>query len=330
MNKKLILIASFVLLSTVIALESIAIAAEGSGLQNVTEYANGSSGDPVRDSTFTVSVPGIRVEPQAAWPGEEVVVSGTGFQPKTQIQEVSIGDAPITWIYELGLTDLKGEFEVTGTVPGVMPGTRLVKVRVTQLQDSPVTTEFVVLGDFEPGTPSGRPKIDVEPEEGYPGQEVTVRGISFTPLTPVQEVTIGNSPIVPIYELPITSATGSFKIDGTVPGVMEGGHPLRVRVTQPEDAPVVASFVVRPRPPGPLTIEDAFATIEGKYLTVWTFDAERQEWQVYDPVFGAPDDFESLTPEQGYWVEVTEDCTLTYGPYTWDLWAPWNLIGWLD
>jgi len=330
MNTKFIPFAFFILVAMVASLGTLAIAAEGSGSPLNMEYGNENPGAPVDPSTFTVSVPGIRVEPQAAWPGEEVVVSGTGFQPKTQIQEVSIGDAPITWINELGLTDLKGEFEVTGTVPGVMPGTRLVKVRVTQLQDSPVTTEFVVLGDFEPGTPSGRPKIDVEPDEGYPGQEVTVWGVNFTQFAPVQEVSISGAPIVPIYELPITSATGSFKIDGTVPGVMEGGHPLIVRVTQPEDAPVVASFVVLPRPPGPLTIEDAFATIEGKYLTVWTFNAERQEWQVYDPVFGAPDDFESLTPEQGYWVEVTEDCTLNYRANTWDLWAPWNLIGWLD
>ncbi len=330
MDTKFIPFAFFILVAMVASLGTLAIAAEGSGSPLNMEYGNGNPGDPVDPSTFTVSVPGIRVEPQAAWPGEEVVVTGTGFHPNTQIQEVSIGDAPITWIYELGLTDWKGEFEVTGIVPGVMPGTRLVKVRVTQLPDSPITTEFVVLGNLEPGTPSGPPQIDVEPDSASPGEPVTVWGFNFTPFTPVQEVSISGAPIVSIYELPITSATGSFKVVGTVPGVMAGGNPLKVRVTQPEDAPVVASFLVLSYRTSQVTVEDGFSTIEGIYNTVWAFDADAQEWMVYDTTPGAPDDFDFLTDCQGYWVEVTEDCALTYGANTWNLNAPWNLIGWLD
>ena len=66
--------------------------------------------------------------------------------PKTQVQEVSIGDAPICPVYDLGLTDSIGSFTVEGTVPGVMEGGQVVKVRVTQDEGEEITTPFTVIG----------------------------------------------------------------------------------------------------------------------------------------------------------------------------------------
>ena len=139
----------------------------------------------------------------------------------------------------------------------------------------------------------------------------------------------GNSPIVPIYELGLTDATGSFVVEGTVPGVMEGGHPVKVRVTQPIGAPITTPFTVTGAAAGAITVDEGFATIAGKYTKVWTFDAATQQWQVYDTTSGAPDDFNTLAIGQGYWIYVTEDCTLNYGAHTWNLKKGWNLIGWL-
>jgi len=40
-------------------------------------------------------------------------------------------------------------------------------------------------------------------------------------------------------------------------------------------------------------------------------------------------DLASLEKGKGYWIKVSEDCTLIYGGNTYNLKAGWNLIGWL-
>lgn len=62
-------------------------------------------------------------------------------------------------------------------------------------------------------------------------------------------------------------------------------------------------------------IEDALASIDGKYTSVRTYDAfdPSDPWKNYLP--GAPSfvsDLSDMMPEHGYWIEVTEDCTLTF------------------
>jgi len=202
-------------------------------------------------------------------------------------------------------------------------------VRVDQQTGEEVAAPFTVLGSFNPGTPAGVPYITTEPDYAAPGEAVTVKGSNFTPLTQVQEISIGNAPIGPPWELPITSATGSFSIASNVPGIMEGGQVVRVRVTQPPESAITAPFTVNGGSIEHLTIKEGFETIKGLCTTVWSFDAQNQEWQVYQP--GLPPwvpVYDELIPGKGYWVKVTEDCTLTYGPSTWDLKAVWNLIGW--
>ena len=71
------------------------------------------------------------------------------------------------------------------------------------------------------------------------------------------------------------------------------------------------------------------SSIAGKYSIVWAFDATTQEWKLYDTAPGAISTLTRLTKGQGYWMQVTEDCTLTYGGNTYSLKAGWNLIGWL-
>jgi len=173
------------------------------------------------------------------------------------------------------------------------------------------------------------PTVTVEPDRAAAGDDITVIGSGFRPKNQVQEVSIGGAPIVPVYELGLTDSKGSFTVKGTVPGVMEGGQVVTVRVTQRVGNGITVPFTVTGGGSSEVTVDEGFATIEGKYIKVWTFDSATQEWQVYDTTEGAPSDFDTLNSGQGYWVEVSEDCTLTFGAHTWNLKKGWNLIGWL-
>jgi hypothetical protein len=170
----------------------------------------------------------------------------------------------------------------------------------------------------------------VDPESGAPGDSITVIGSGFRPKNQVQEVSIADAPIVPVYELGLTDSKGSFTVEGIVPGVMEGGQVIKVRVTQKEGDEITVPFTVSSGEGGDVTVEQGLEDIKGLYTKVWTFNAETQEWQVYDTAEGAPDDFSTLNSGQGYWIEVSEDCTLTFGANTWNLKKGWNLIGWLS
>lgn len=52
-------------------------------------------------------------------------------------------------------------------------------------------------------------------------------------------------------------------------------------------------------------------------------------WTVYDPLFPDESDLTTLFVGRGYWINVSEACTLDYGEVTYELDAQWNLIGWI-
>jgi hypothetical protein len=62
---------------------------------------------------------------------------------------------------------------------------------------------------------------------------------------------------------------------------------------------------------------------------IWALDAATQTWQFYDPALPDASDLANLTVGQGYFIEVSENCVLTYGTKTYQLYAGWNNIGWL-
>ena len=78
-------------------------------------------------------------------------------------------------------------------------------------------------------------------------------------------------------------------------------------------------------------VEEALASIVGKYTRVWGFEAATQTWKLYDPAAPAfVCDLKVLRKSQGYWIGMKENATLTYKGFTWELFEGWNLIGWLE
>jgi len=75
-------------------------------------------------------------------------------------------------------------------------------------------------------------------------------------------------------------------------------------------------------------IQQALASIAGKYTIVWGFNNLTSQWVMYDPT----DPGSTLTMLQkggGYWIYLKESCQLNYQGFAWDLPAGWRLIGWI-
>jgi len=171
------------------------------------------------------------------------------------------------------------------------------------------------------------PSITVDPEAAAVGDTVIVTGTGFAPQSPIDSITLGLARIVRSDDLPITDAKGGFEVEAIIPGLAPGGKALTV--TDAYNNMYTVPFTIIGDAGGATTVQDGLATIEGLYTKVWTFDAVTQQWQVYDTAEGAPDDFTTLVKGQGYWIYVTQDVALVYGPYTYNLSQGWNLIGWL-
>jgi hypothetical protein len=78
-----------------------------------------------------------------------------------------------------------------------------------------------------------------------------------------------------------------------------------------------------------VTPAEAVQNIADKLVRMWGFDAATQTWKLYDPAAPEVSDLASLERGKGYWIKVTEDCTLIYAGYSYSLKKGWNLIGWL-
>ncbi|MBE0481262.1 MAG: IPT/TIG domain-containing protein, partial [Dehalococcoidia bacterium] len=146
--------------------------------------------------------------------------------------------------------------------------------------------------------------------------QLTISGTGFAGYMPMN-LKIGGYTF-PIN--PITSAQGVFSATVTVPGIAPGTH-----VVQVNDNIDTAStfFVIKAAAP---TVASALATVADELVRVWGYFAG--EWQMYDPADEVGSDLDNLTPGRGYWVKVSEDCTLIYGGFSYELTAGWNNIGW--
>jgi hypothetical protein len=168
------------------------------------------------------------------------------------------------------------------------------------------------------------PVLTVDPESGPVGSTITITGEGFLPLTGVSNLALGTVTLLPAGTV-LTNSVGGFTAIATVPGLAAGGY--GVAATANETAST--SFTISAAAAAAATPATGLATI-ADYLTIaWAFDSETQQWTVYDPSEGAPSTMTVLNTGDGYWIQVAEDCTLTYGAHTYNLKAGWNLKGWL-
>ncbi|MFC1956252.1 hypothetical protein ACFLWZ_07050 [Chloroflexota bacterium] len=79
-------------------------------------------------------------------------------------------------------------------------------------------------------------------------------------------------------------------------------------------------------------VEDGLASIDDYLISAYSYQADEgiEGWTVFNPAWPAvQNSLETLYMGRGYWINVSQDCTLEWGSNTYELNAGWNLIGWL-
>lgn len=262
--------------------------------------------------TFEVVKPTLELDVTQAYRGQTVTATGSNWMPGILgLVTITLGGQTMQVVQPDGDGNVWAQFQV--------PSNLTVGA----------TTSFSAADNYGNASMSGtlavpNPKLTVDPASGPVGSTITITGEGFLPLTALTGITMTGVALLPAGTV-LTNSVGGFTATATVPGLSPGGH--GVSATANETAST--SFTISASAAAAATPATGFATIADTIVIAWAFDAATQQWEVYDPAEGAPSTLTVLTTGQGYWVQVAEDCTLTYGSKTYDLKAGWNLIGWL-
>jgi len=299
----------------------------GGGLYQITCQAG--------STYFNVNAQQITITPPAGPPNTEITIEGSGFCPKDDdgwaIMMYGSTTAGGTVTHTPIEVDSNGEFTAAGHIPwGASSGVHGIMVVFDPddhvFNQSP--NEVAVQGMFTVTSP----ELSVYPDIGPFGYDVTLNSASFGPEAAgaVPKLWV-NFQLVPGVELSPLSPTGHLNSQTiTVSGSNNfelGENIIEIRV---EAYGQIRSAATTFEVVECIPIQHALATIMDKCVRVWTYDAPHQQWRVYQ--LGLPgwiDMIECLETGQGYWIEVTEDCTLTYNAIEFELKAGWNLIGWV-
>lgn len=259
------------------------------------------SGGLQASGIYTVTQPTVGITPATGPAGSSVTAQGAGWVPNKAVQ-LSFAGAPMT-VY----ADNNGNIAAALVVPAVAAGQYYLTAQDT-LGNAAVNASFIVPGAA----------ISVVPGSGAIGGELTISGTGFQGYSGMQ-IWIGNY-LYPIT--PLTSPLGTFQVVIMVPGVAPGSQVIKAK--DGRDTQATTFFIVETAPE---TAETALAGIMDKLVIVW--DYAGGDWLFYDPSDVAGSDLAGLSSGVGYWLKVSEDCTLIYGGHSYSLTAGWNNIGWL-
>lgn len=265
---------------------------------------------------FTITVPTCTMEPASAVRGDTITVTGSGWL---------VGTMGLVQIYFNGNVITTATPDANGTiyqqfqVPSSVTANSTVAFYAKDLSNNQSVAGTMVI-------PAG--KLEVSPTSGPVGTTITITGSGFLPSSGVTSVTMGSSGGVTLIagQAVVTNSAGRFTVTATVPGLAVGGQAVSASAG---GTTATTSFTITTGSAAAVTPATATSTVASQLVIMWTFDAATQTWKIYDPQPGATSDIASMTVGQGYWIKVSEDCTMTYGNKTYNLKAGWNLPGWL-
>jgi hypothetical protein len=292
--------------ATTFTLTNVAIPATTGGAKTIAATASVSAN--VARATYDAIGQAITLSPSSAPVGSTITVTGSGFQAN----EVVTVAYPGATIQSRPIADASGNITATFGVPtGAVTGA----VTATGLTSGGVGTATLTI-------PAGT--ITTSETRGQVGTQVTVAGSALVPSSNYDIIFTDVAGIQTILATVATNSVGTFTATVAIPSAATGAGNIR---TNPATA--VRAFTVLA---GTVTVavEDGLTGIAGQYTKVWSFAAgPTGGWRLYDTAAPAVSDLTNLTRGQGYWLEVSQDCTLLYGGNSYSLLAGWNLIGWL-
>jgi len=267
----------------------------------------GTSGDTAT-AAFTGIGQTLTLSPSSATAGATITASGIGFKA---LEYVTITYGAVT------KTTMAGADGAYSTTFGVPTGGATGIVTATGVTSAATASATLTITTAT---------LAISPSMGAVGTSVAVTGTGLTPLTNFSVLfTDTGTTMVTILTAVTTNSIGGFNTTVTIPAASTTGGTISIT---PAGGTIALPFVVTAGTV-PVAVSDGLSTIAGKFSIVWTFDGSIQDWKLYDTAAGATSTLSTLTRGQGYYVKVSENCTLAYGGNTYTLYTGWNLIGWL-
>ncbi|MBE0479884.1 MAG: hypothetical protein IBX68_02780 [Dehalococcoidia bacterium] len=275
-----------------------------------TQWVVAKAGGVTAFAGFSITRPTLSISPTSGYKGETVWVTGGNWPLRTPgAVTITFNGAPIKPV----TPNAAGGFSIDITVPATATATSTIGA-TDVLGNAALNRNFTL----KPA------ELVISPTSAKPGTAVSVTGKGFSPLSPVEEVQVGETRM-PIPGL-ITDSTGAFSTSFTVPAVSASAVLVSATVagfSRTTYLIIVQSPVWIPLQGSPsYPIEDCLAPIMEKLVRVWSYHAG--EWQMFDPKDRLGSRLTGMVDGRAYWVLVSEDCHLIFRP----LKAGWNNIGW--
>jgi len=265
-------------------------------------------GNMTATGVFTVTQPNVTVYPTSGYKGDTVTVTGTGWVYPSVVT-VTFQGSQMSTLY----VDTAGHFVTSFVVPLTADPANVIGTT-----DSLGNIGSPVAFNLNP------PGITLSPLSGPPGTSIQLHGYGLEPLTGVSNVQFADFPISTAGLL--TNETGAFVMTLEAPNLPDGGY---IVTTTVGDVTLDACFTIYAPDVWaladedlPTPVEEALSTISNDLVRVWSYcDGE---WTMYDPVDPLGSTLTGLVRGRGYWIKVSDDCTLIFR----DLAPGWNNIGW--
>jgi len=259
------------------------------------------------EGAFTVTKPTISVSPTSGPKGSSVTVTGAGWLPGTTTGST----VQITFNGAIVVTTTP---DASGNIVAAInvPATALIGAGANTIGASDGNVNSATVATFTvPGA-----GITVNPSQGPVATSVTVTGTGFAAYTAIT-VKIGT---YAFQAQPLSDVLGAFTYTFTVPGVAPGSQ----SISATDNTSTASAFFVVQQ--AAATTQSQTASISSQLIRVWGYAGGT--WSMYDPTDAAGSNLATLTSGNGYWIDVSADCTLISGGFHKAMSAGWNLIGW--
>ncbi|MFC1956407.1 choice-of-anchor Q domain-containing protein [Chloroflexota bacterium] len=217
-------------------------------------------------------------------------------------------------------TDIEGNPRIMGTAPDMGAYEYTGTQPEPTIGSSPSTLTFVA---FEGGFNPLAQTLDIW-NSGAGTLDWSVVGASWIDLSPNNGISTGETDIITVSVDVSGKAAGDYDANITISDPLASNTPQSVPV----------HLTVNPLPPivDEPNAAEGFASIAPFLETAYGFKTGEGSggWTVYNPLW--PSQVNTLTTfyvARGYWINVSDACTLQYGSQSYDLDAGWNLLGWL-
>ncbi len=265
------------------------------------------SAETENSTTYLAFIPSVTFTPAQSPIGGAVTVTGVGFAPNSSI-DLTGG------VTGSGTTDATGAFTIIGTA---------VAAAVITATDGAGNSAVATIGNLTLITPI----ISLSPNTGPVGTVVAITGANFHVVATINATfTTPGTLIATRVGTGTTDSAGNASITFTIP-TSEAGL-ATVALTDAMGGTKAVIFTVT-QGAIVVTVQNALSSVSTQVLVVWTFNAKTQTWQVYDSTAPAVSDLTTMTIGQGYWMQASANCTLTFGVKSYNLVKGWNFIGWL-